>query len=193
MKKFLPFILLFLGILVLVGAYFLLIKPRNEGVKESIPQEEAAPEVPIEQRPVVSLTPSDDGHWLTLNIKDIRISAESLEYLLLYDLPDGRQQGVPGTVKIAGENSIERKLLLGSESSGKFRYDEGVERGTITIKFRDSKAKLVANFSSEFHLISANQSLDSSDGKFIYKLEKLPKKGYFVVMETLGLPKQTDL
>ena len=188
MKKILPFLLLILGILVLASAYFLVIKPKNESIKENNTQEEVVPEVPIEQRPIVSLTPSNDGHWLTLEIKDIRISAENLEYLLLYDLPDGRQQGVPGTVKLAGENMIERKLLLGSESSGKFRYDEGVEKGTITIKFRDKQGKLVAKFSGDFHLQNGTDNLSSVDGSFTFKLSKIPKTGYFVIMETFGIP-----
>jgi len=66
--------------------------------------------------------------------------AASMDYELIYSTSDGGQQGVPGTVKLTGTD-IDRPLLLGSESSGKYRYDAGVEQGTMTLKFRDASGK----------------------------------------------------
>src|SRR3972149_8163539 len=162
MKKFLPLIFLLLGVLVLVGVFFLI-----KGKKE-VPQdeEEKVPEIAFENRPITSLTPSEDGHWLKLQIDKVKIKAKSLDYELLYKLPDGRTQGVPGTVDLSSTTKIERDLLLGSESSGKFRYDEGVEEGTLTLRFRNSKGILTAKFLTEFSLISDTKTLSSIDGKF---------------------------
>lgn len=183
-KKYLPFIILFAGIAVLVAGFFLL---RNKG--SEVAQEETAPEVPFEQRPFVTLTPNDDGHWLKMNISNLTFSAQTLEYELLYSLPDGRNQGVPGTVKLMGNESIERDLLLGSESSGKFRYDEGVEEGTLTLKYRDEKGKLTGKLTSQFHLQANTDKLGSVDGVFSYLLDEKEADGYYITMNTLGLPK----
>jgi len=186
MKKFLPILLVLLGILVLAGVYFFVIKGKREA--EVVQEEKTARiEVPLEERPVASLTPSSDGHWLKLVIGKIEIEAATLDYELLYKLPDGRTQGVPGTIKLEGQDSIERDLLLGSESSGKFRYDEGVENGTLTLRFRNEKGKLIVKFATEFHLQSGTNSLNSLDGSFTYTLDKT-SKAFFVTMETFGVP-----
>jgi hypothetical protein len=184
-KKFLPLILLGLGILVLVLVYFFVIrKPAEE---ETTEEDQGLVEVSLKDRPITSLTPSADGHWLKLKIEKIKVSAKTLDYELLYQLPDGRTQGVPGTVKLTGEDSFTRDLLLGSESSGKFRYDEGVEEGTLTLRFRNDKGKLLAKFSTKFHLQSNTKEISSTDGKLKANLNKL-SKAFFVTMEVFGVP-----
>lgn len=190
MKKYLPVVLLLVGIGVFVSVYFLVIK---KPVKAPVEETSSQIEVSLEDRPVVSLTPSADGHWLKLSIEKIKIDAESLDYELLYDLPDGRTQGVPGTVALAGQSKIEKKLLMGSESSGKFRYDEGVQAGDLTIRFRNDKGKLLIKFATKFHLQSGSKNLTSVDSKFGYTLDKKPGKAFFVTMETFGLPEGTSV
>lgn len=182
MKKYLPFILLGLGIVILLVALFVLRKPKDS----SDEAEEAVAEIALSQRPVVSLTPSEDGHWLKLFVEKIVIEAASMDYELLYKLPDGRTQGVPGTVKLDGQESIERDLLLGSESSGKFRYDEGVENGTLTLRFRNDKGKLIAKLSTDFGLVTEVSEITSSDGSFKFTLAS-DSTDYFVVMSSFGV------
>lgn len=186
LKKFLPIILFALGILVLV-LVFVFVKKGKEPVTD---ETNIVTEVALSDRPFASLTPSSDGHYLTLKIEKITLSkVASLDYELLYTLPDGRTQGVPGTVDLKGTTEIERKLLLGSESSGKFRYDEGVEEGSLTVRYRDSKGKLLAKFSTKFHFQSTDLDLTSVDGVFTYTLENKPKGMFFVTMETFGFIK----
>lgn len=189
MKKFLPFIFLALGVLVLAGVYFFVVKPSRSNTDEE--DESSLIDVSLNDRPATSLTPSEDGHWLKLKIDKIVIAAESLDYELLYKVEDGRTQGVPGSIKLEGQKSIERDLLLGSESSGRFRYDEGVEEGTLTLRFRNEKGKLLAKFSTDFRLRAASSNeFTSSDGKFTWKLVcKAPGfEGFVVIMETFGFP-----
>ena len=185
MKRYLPLLLVLIGVLVLAGVYFFVLrKPASEEADE----EESLIEVSLIDRPIASLTPKEDGHWLKLRIEKLLSGANSLDYELLYTLPDGRTQGVPGTILLKGETQIERDLLLGSESSGKFRYDEGVETGTLTLRFRNEKGKLLAKFSTKFHLQFATKELASVDKKLTYSLDKIPSKTYFVTMETFGIP-----
>lgn len=185
MKKFIPLILLGVGLLVLI-LVFVVIKNKKSVVIED--DSNALVEVSFKDRPFASLTPTSDGHYINLKIDKITLpKAVSLDYELLYTLPDGRTQGVPGTIDLKGQTSFERKLLLGSESNGKFRYDDGVADGSLTVRLRNSKGKLLAKFSTKWHLQSVDQELTSIDQNFTYKLEKKPKGVYFVTMETFGL------
>lgn len=185
MKRNLPLLLFLSGVLVLAGVYFFVLrKPATEEKKD----EESLIEVSLIDRPIASLTPKEDGHWLKLRIEKLLSAADSLDYELLYTLADGRTQGVPGTIILKGESLIGRDLLLGSESSGKFRYDEGVKRGTLTLRFRNDKGKLLARFSTKFHLQSSIKELTSVDEKLVYTLDKIPTKTFFVTMETFGVP-----
>lgn len=182
MKKYWPVALLLLGVL-LIGSIFVL-KSRNKELP--VEEEENIPEVPFGQRPVVTLTPTEDGHYLVLNVSNLVYDAETLEYLLEYKTSAGETQGVSGRLDLSGQNSLERELLLGSESSGKFRYDEGVEEGTITLRYRDSSGKTTGKVASDFHLQKDPTKLTSLDGKFSATPE--PSIGYFVTMSTMGLP-----
>ncbi len=184
MKKYLPVILVVVGVIVLIIA-FVAVRGRNSSEEEV--DEEVLIEVSLGERPIASLTPTKDGHWLKLIIEKLVLDAASLDYELLYKLPDGRTQGVPGTIKLTGQDSIERDLLLGSESSGKFRYDEGVEAGTLTLRFRNDKGQLIAKFVTDFSLQSDIAEVSTIDGSFAYTLDEESEE-FFVAMETFGLP-----
>lgn len=185
MKKYWPVILLGVGLLVVIVAV-VVVRGRN---KNDIPveEEEIVAEIPFEKRPYTSLFPTDDGHYLKLKVDNIQIEAETLDYELLYKTSNGITQGVPGTVRLSGKSMIEAELLLGSESSGKFRYDEGVNEGTLSLKFRNDKGKLVGKLITDFRLYNETDELASADGEFKFELTDYDEQ-YFIVMETFGLP-----
>ncbi len=192
MKKILPIIILFIGVGVTIGVFvFMKGRDANDEENSETEAEETLPEVELEKRPVVSLTPSGDGHWLKLEISKIVIDATTLDYELTYKVPDGRTQGVPGTVKLVKGEDVEKDLLLGSESSGKFRYDEGVETGNVLLRLRNDKGKLVAKFETEFTLQSGSDEIDTPIG--IYTLDKINKGAFYVTMDTVGYPEDTGL
>ena len=194
MKKYLPFILLGVGLIIVIGVIAFVVKGGKSSSSDQTAQENI-PDLPQSEWPVVTLAPTSDdrapnslGHFLDFKVQKINVpGAASMDYLLVYNTSDGGQQGVPGSVKLTG-GDIERKLLLGSESSGKFRYDAGVETGTITITFRDSNGKSVGKKDVTFHLQSGVTELSSSDGLFKYTLDKVAKNVYFVTMPTLVQP-----
>lgn len=184
------FIIILIGLLTAGGAFWLLrgdSKPQNAEEDKPI-KEETVKELPIEERPFVSLTPRADGHEFHLSVSGIPNSADSLEYELVYKVASGVTQGVPGTVKLSGKTSIERDLLLGTCSSGKCRYDEGVEKGMFTVRLRDDDGKLISKLETEFHLQQDGKSLTSSDGKFSISSASFGKSTFYLTMNTFGLP-----
>jgi len=196
-KKYLPLILIGGGVLIVLLAVFVVMRSLKSGTvsTSSQSQTENIPELPQSQWPVVSLTPTTDpaipnslGHLLDFKVQKINVpGASTMYYLLIYNTVDGGQQGVPGTVQLTGAD-IDKNLLLGSESSGHYRFDDGVSQGTITITFRDSSGKSMGKLSSDFHLQTGVIGLTSVDNKFSYNLDKLAKGVYFVTMPTFGQP-----
>ncbi len=187
-KKYLPFILLGVGILVFVGVVLMI--RRNQNTDTTQVEDGPVAELPADQRPTAELLPKSDGHWLKLKITNIDKvkGVSSMDYELIYKVASGQTQGVPGTIPLNGQTSIDRDLLLGSESSGKFRYDVGVETGTLTLRFRDGKGKLLGKLSTDWHFQTGTTALTSVDGKFKYTLEKSATGVWFVTMQTFGEP-----
>ena len=143
----------------------------------------------LEESPYVRLVPREDGHWLKLIIANFEVSgAATLDYELIYDVPGLATQGVPGTIEIDGSDTVERDLLLGSESSGNFRYDEDVEAGTLNLNFRSSNGKLLAELSSDWRLLKDTTDIFSADGDFNLVLDEPNSSHFIVVMSTFGLP-----
>lgn len=196
MNKILPIVLaVALGGVVVFGVFKVLQsfgKPETRVVdsKNNKKAEEVLRELPIEERPFVSLIPRADGHELHMTITKIPSDAGTIEYKLVYKDAKGISQGVPGTVK--AQFSIERDLVLGTCSSGKCRYDEGVEEGNFTIRLRNVDGKLIAKLETPFYLQKGGKELNFLDGSFSLTAGNLSKNAYYLTMSTLGLPGQVS-
>ncbi|MGB9706627.1 MAG: hypothetical protein ACPLXP_00935 [Microgenomates group bacterium] len=112
-------------------------------------------ELSSEELPVVRLIPRADKRELTLEIKNIK-NANSIEYELTY-LSKGLSRGVVGTIKLNGETSITRKILLGTCSRNVCKYDEGVTDGKLTLRLRGPEGVIKAI--ADFDLNSKNYQL----------------------------------
>lgn len=177
------------------GGAFWLFKKSTAPVQDQAVQQDdeaSAPELNMDQRPYVSLTPSVDGHNLHLTAKKIPANTISLEYTIKYTNAQGVNQGAFGEGKTNGSTSLDRDVLLGSCSSGKCKYDEGVEDGTLTIALRDGDGKLVAKtMTTPFHLMKAPSTITlSGDSTFSLKLDKPSKADFYLAMQTIGIPSQ---
>lgn len=201
MKKNLPLILIGGGVLIIVLAILVVAKSLNGSVATPTPKEkEVVLDLPQSQWPLVTLAPVTDtkipnslGHLLNLKVQKINVTgAASMDYLLVYNTTTGGQQGVPGTIKLTGMD-VDKNLLLGSESSGKYRFDAGVSQGSITLTFRDEKGKSLGKVASDFHLQTGDTELTSIDCKFTYTLDKVAKGVYFVTMPTFLEPEVSSV
>jgi len=188
-KKYAPVLVLVAILILVVGIVFAV---RSRSTSDTEMEEENIPELAEHQRPFTTLTPTEDGHYLVLAVNDIDVpGASMMEYEIFYETAEGINQGVPGRVTLTGPQSVEREILLGSESSGKFRYDEGVDDGTLTLKFRDVDGKFIGKVKTTWRLYQGTQDLSSDDGALTYSLDDV-SESYFVVMNTFGLPASFD-
>ncbi|MAG59694.1 hypothetical protein CMO96_02815 [Candidatus Woesebacteria bacterium] len=188
-RPLLILIIVVLGLATAGGAFWFLGGSREDSSKEEAMEEKVSDELPMEDRPFVSLTPTSDGHEFSLSVSGIPRGLESLEYELVYKVSSGITQGVPGSVKLKGKRSITRDLLLGTCSSGKCRYDKGVKDGTFTLRLRDDDGKLVAKFETDFHLRQGGKELSSADGGFSVSSKDLSRSAFYITMGTFGVPK----
>lgn len=198
---------LFLGLFSLLGLAGCLPKKSSDSVDVGSPvgYEEPSP-LPSEpsssfnERPFVSLLPSLDGHWVTLELRNFPTGATSVEYELVYfagDLGNKIERGVTGTVEIKGDALISRKILFGSESCTtgqcKYRYDENVSEGTLTLKFKSGTG--IERYEAAFRIQKgeeAKESFSAGDGEFQFISSILPKNTYFLTISTFGLPSETE-
>lgn len=150
-------------------------------------------ELPVDKRPYISLIPRDDGHELTLLVKNIPNNIISIDYELLYTAVDKDtsmeiEKGDGDTISI-NSASFERKVLLGTASCTngcKYKYDEGVTGGTIslTLLTKDNNA---ASFETPFVLKNSTQI--KKDGSLSLKTEnftikaKPAKEEFFILLK----------
>lgn len=189
MKKNLPIILGIVFIVLLLAGGFIWWRGRKvEEVPSGFPEPEGRLiETPLRERPYVTMTPRTDGREFTLKISRIK-NAESIDYELVY-LTRGLSRGVIGSIDLKGEDSISRKLLLGTCSRGVCKYDEDVTEGTLTLKFRGPEG--VRKFISDFHLQQGGDELTSIDDNL--KIEaKLSVGTFYLTMSSVGLPAELE-
>lgn len=187
MKKKNLIIILSVVVLLGIGGFFIL---RGRGKTETaleVEPEGVLLETPLAERPYVTLTPRADGNEFTLDISRIQ-NATTIEYELVY-LSNGLSRGVIGSITLKGEDEVSRKLLLGTCSRNVCKYDEGVEEGTLTLRFRGSGG--VRKFISEFHLQKGDRVLSSIDENFSLT-GTFSSGAYYLTMSTVGLPEEIE-
>jgi len=149
-------------------------------------------EIPLDQRPYVSITPRRYGHMLYLKIINIPSNISQIEYELLYTAIDNGneiEKGVGDTIKEINK-SVERSLLLGTESCTngcKYKYDTGIVGGTITLSFISNNNQ-IATYQAPFTLKSAtdikkdNNTISLSAENFSIKAT-IAGGGYYVLLK----------
>lgn len=115
-------------------------------------------EMTEKDKPEITLNPTSDGHWINLKINKVPALVSAIEYEMTYNAIDNKneiEKGVSGTIKSQEISStVERKLLLGTESCTagcKYKYDEGVVGGHLSINFINQKGQ-TATYESDFAL-----------------------------------------
>jgi hypothetical protein len=188
MKKKLSIILPIIGALLIIGGIFLIRAKNKTRTTSGEEEQQETIETPLSEKPYVVLIPRADGKEFTMEISRIK-DAKTIEYELVYE-SQGLSRGVIGSVELSsGETEVSRKLLLGSCSKDVCKYDEGVEEGTLTLRFRGDEG--TRKFTADFHLQQGGQELSSIDEKF--KLSgKFSSGTFYLTMSTIGLPEEME-
>jgi len=135
MKKNRLLIISVLIAIVLLGG-FLWWRRRAQPVGPTPEPEGRLIETPFEERPYITLIPSQDGHWLTLNIERIR-HGKTLEYELIYNTASGVTQA-QGTLTLR---------LRSDEGVRKFVSEFHLQQGEDKLTSIDNNFSFTGNFS----------------------------------------------
>lgn len=163
------------------------------------------PEEAAKDGPFFSLIPSTDGHWLTIEIKNIPSETKSLEYELIYQAEfEGNlvERGVStlgspvelddSATNGSNKKEFSKKILLGTASCTtvcKYKYDEGVKEGTFTLILNKTSSK--EKYESPFTLLKGSggkSGLFSKDEIFNFNSTNLSPNAVFIVVSTIGIP-----
>lgn len=183
------------GVLVLlllaIGAVMFLKKPAQTAPSDQ-KEEQVQRDVPLNERPFVTLLPRNDGKALTIQLLHGVLGAPvSTDYQLIYMAGD-KQQGAGGSIAANAftDGTYSKELLLGSCSKGVCTYDKDVESGQLDLTMEYEKETL--EFSTTFRLdkVEAGKVLMSKDSKFSLTptVKQITGKPYAATLMTLGLP-----
>ncbi len=135
-KKKMIIVAVVLVILLLGGVLVMSKKSTTQkpNAQDTLPTEEVIPTVDSSVK--VNLTSSSAGREVLLQVKNVPSGTTSIDYELSYQTKQQGLQGVIGTVQPKnGENDFEKKLTLGTCSSGTCIYHEVVGKIRLNLRF----------------------------------------------------------
>ncbi len=147
-------------------------------------------EIPVKERPFVTITPRADGREVSLSVGKLD-QAKSVDYELEYQAGTLLQGAFCKIDFTTEQPPVVRKILLGSCSAGgKCSYHENVNGGTLLLRYKNGKTTVLK---AEWNFQVAGKQkghFNSRDAKFSFDTgeKDLPAQTYVVVTQTMGLP-----
>ena len=202
-------IILILGIILLSGGFiFWLLNPlfptkSKKGLQTNISEIKktvALNTLPTEKRPYIILEPKSSvepqslGHWVTVTIDQVD-DFERVEYEFEYTTGTMIQGGM-GRIDFGKEPPpVSKEIAFGSASKGKYKYDEGVNKGQFIFHFLKAgeEAALKTDFQLQTKAINGGIFRTNDDkARLEAGRSDLKNNGYLIVASTLGLPKAPE-
>jgi len=144
-------------VLLLLGSGFFIMRGRSSpgsGQPTPTPDYGTAEQLPAEKQPKAALEFDKAAHYVTVNITNIQ--ADQVEYNLIYSATvkgNRIQSGVNASAKMEGKTEYSQEQLLGSESSGKFTYHEGITDAIMELTLRDAQNRSVFSATYPFEVV----------------------------------------
>ncbi len=190
-KKYLPWLVI---LLVVAGGIFGYLNYRREPAEEEIATDqkkriqEPVNQIPVSERPYLTITPEADGHNVTLSVKSLKLPATEVEYELEYQA-GSLLQGAFGQFSLDKLPTKERILLGSCSAGGACSYHEDVKGGSLLTRFTGSEDSYTLK-SRWKYLINAQgeTSFSSQDAKFQLESSALARQSYLIIFNTAGYP-----
>lgn len=141
-------ILVTLIVVLIIGSKFMT-KNKNVEEKKANLEEINQDVIPTVSSSVgVTLEKATDGKEIILSVANIPSGTQSIDYELSYQTAKQGLQGVIGTISTTGESKYEKKITLGTCSSGTCVYHEVVGKIKLSLKFSGDYGERI--FEKEF-------------------------------------------
>ncbi|MBI4037615.1 hypothetical protein HY382_01050 [Candidatus Curtissbacteria bacterium] len=183
-------------VLIAAAIFFLFVfqgKPKKPNAEEGINEVKELTEIPLANRPFVTLTPTTDGAEIIMSVENMGYF-EGIEYELTYqaDNPEATgtkiQRGSTGTDVNTKEPKYKKSLLLGTASRGVRSPDRGVEDGVLTMHMFKGDTEYQSE--TKWDMLQTGTkvtTIKSRDGKFNMDLPALGKDYWIIIADTLGI------
>lgn len=183
-------------VLITTAIFFLFIfqrKPKEPSTEEGVNEVKELTEIPLANRPYITLTPTTDGAEIIMSIENMNFF-ESIEYELTYqaDNPEVSgtkiQRGSTGTDVNTKDPKYKKSLLLGTASRGVRSPDRGVADGVLTMHM--FKGDIEYQSETNWDMFQAGtkaSTIESRGGKFKMELPALGKDYWLIIADTLGV------
>lgn len=148
-KKFLLILLISVILVILIMILSLSDKKKSSEKQAAIsPTEELIPTVDSSVK--VELIAQESNQGVLLKVANLPQGTESIDYELSYQTKSQGLQGVIGTIDVLNNNRFEKKILLGTCSSGTCVYHQVVGKIKLNLKFNGVYGEKI--FEKEFEL-----------------------------------------
>lgn len=121
------------GVLLIIGIVVFFNNRGSQKTEETNTEEEAIP--PVDASVKVDLTGTNSNRDVTISVKGIPKGTQTIDYELSYDTKAQGLQGVIGTITLDNETEAEKKITLGTCSSGTCVYHEVSGKIKVSLKF----------------------------------------------------------
>lgn len=166
--------------------------------KKKAPQTEEEPlrslinepvnQIPVSQRPYVTMVPSNDGRNIELVVAGLNKPASSAEFELEYTSGD-LIQGAFGSIDLAGESGSYDILLGSCSTGGTCTYHEDVTGGSAIVSLQGEEDYAIKFNWRLQETAESNGLFGSQDQKIQLEGEDLfANSNYVVISETSGPP-----
>lgn len=191
-KKTLNVALIILGAILIIGlGIYLIKKPKNtvETPTTSSKKKISRPVniIPIAERPFVQLIPSSDGHYITINVLELKKPSSSVDYEMEYQT-GSMLQGFQGTLDLARLPAADKKLFGSQSAGGAITYHEDIKGGTLLGEFEGSEGYAVKSSWSYFTNTDKATEFKSQDAKFTISNDSLANYQRLIVYNSPGFP-----
>ncbi len=191
-KKFLPWLLV--SLVVIGGGVFAYTRFHNGPTEETEETsskkriQEPVNQIPVSERPYLTINPHADGRNITLAVETLKLPANEVEYELEYQA-GSLLQGAFGQFELDNLPARQQILLGSCSAGGACSYHEDVKGGSLLTRFSGGEETYALKSRWKYIINSESEtSFSSQDAKFQLDSDDLARQSYLVIFNTAGYP-----
>lgn len=143
--------------------------------------------IAVADRPYMRLEPSADGHYITIDIEEIKKSASQLNYEMEYQT-GSMLQGFGGLISLSKLPVSEKKLFGSQSAGGAITYHEDIKGGNFLAEFSGTESYAVKSAWRYFENSGKATEFTSQDAKFTVSNASLASYSYIIIYNSPGYP-----
>ncbi|HOC07496.1 MAG TPA: hypothetical protein PLX28_00100 [Candidatus Woesebacteria bacterium] len=147
--------------------------------------------IPVSERPFMQLEPTADGHYVVINVIEVKKPADSLNYEMEYQT-GSMLQGFQGFLKLDQLPASDKKLFGSQSAGGAITYHEDIKGGSLLAEFIGPEAYAVKSSWRYFTNSDRQSAFSSQDTKFTIANDSLARYSYLIIYNSPGYPAEVE-